>query len=266
VHPETTPESRYERMTSRFGLPAREALTCGCHVHVEVGSPEEGVAVLDRVRPWLPVLLALSANSPFWQGEDTGFASYRYLTWSRWPSAGPTALFGSPAGYRAAVDAMLETGTILDAGMIYFDARLSARYPTVEFRVADVCPSPADAALLAGLSRALVETAAGEWRAGTEPDPVRIEVLRLAHWRAARSGLADELVAPWSWRPVPAWAVLEGLVAHVRDALRSAGDVDVVAEGLDRLRERGTGAAVQRAVFEREGDLGAVVRSAASPA
>ena len=125
----------------------------------------EGVAVLDRIRGWLPCLLALSANSPFWQGHDSGYASFRSQVWGRWPSAGPTGLFGSAETYHATTRAMIASRTILDLGMVYFDARLSAQHPTVEVRVADVCLDADDAVLMAGLVRALVDTAARSWRA-----------------------------------------------------------------------------------------------------
>ena len=88
---------------------------------------------------WLPVLLALSANSPFWQGRDTGYASFRSQAWTRFPTAGPTEIFGSAAAYEARAAGLVDTGVLLDRGMIYFDARLSHKYPTVEIRVADVC-------------------------------------------------------------------------------------------------------------------------------
>jgi carboxylate-amine ligase len=129
-------------------------------VHVQVADDDEGVAVLDRIRVWLPVLTALSANSPFWLGADSGYASYRSQAWGRWPSAGATELFGDAAAYRRLVGDVLATGTVLDDGMLYFDARLSASWPTVEVRVADVCLRAEDAVTLAGLTRALVETAA----------------------------------------------------------------------------------------------------------
>nr|MDQ3579198.1 glutamate--cysteine ligase [Actinomycetota bacterium] len=189
VSPEITRDDRYQRMLDAFGLTAQQQLTCGCHIHVEVDSDEEGVAILDRIRGWLPALLALSANSPYWQGEDSSYASFRTQVWTRWPSAGPTALFGSASAYHATVRSMIESGTVLDAGMIYFDARLSHRYPTVEVRVSDVCLVADDAVLLGALTRALVETAAREWQAGEPPVPLRVELLRLASWRAARSGL-----------------------------------------------------------------------------
>jgi carboxylate-amine ligase len=232
-------------------------------VHVAVSSDEEAVAALDRIRPWLPPLLALSANSPFWRGEDSGYASYRRQVWSGWPSAGPTEAFGSAAAYRELVDAMVGSGTILDEGMVYFDARPSRQHPTLEVRVADVCREPDDAVLVAALVRGLVETAVRSWRAGEPAPPVRAELLKLASWRAARSGLDESLLAPRTWRPAPAGDVVDLLVAHVRPALDDAGDSDTVAELLAAVRGRGTGAVRQRAVLARGGDLRAVVTDAA---
>ena len=187
VEPTLSPSERYREMGRRFGLTVSEELTCGCHVHVGIDSDDEGVGALDRIRPWLPPLLALTVNSPFWQGGDSGYASYRSQVWQRWPSAGPYAPFGSPAGYHATVQAMIDTDTLLDPGMVYFDARLSVQHPTLEVRVGDVCLDVDDAVLLAALVRGLVETAARAWRAGVPADPVRPELLRLASWRAGRS-------------------------------------------------------------------------------
>jgi carboxylate-amine ligase len=238
-------------------LTAREQLTSGCHVHVAVADDVEGVAVLDRIGPWLAPLLALSANSPYWMGGDSGYASFRSQVWSRWPTAGPTRVFGTPEAYHAAVEGLVATGTILDQGMVYFDARLSARYPTVEIRVADVCLSADTATLLAALARGLVETAA---RSADSPAPdVPVEILRTAIWRAGRSGLSGELVDPRTWRPAPAHDVIGALVDHVREALQDMGDLDTVTELLGALWAGGDGASRQRAwAAEAGGDLGAV--------
>lgn len=187
VRPLITSSPRYRQMVDEFGLTAKQQLTCGCHVHVEIDSDGEGVAILDRIRGWLPPLLALSANSPFWQGEDSTYASFRSQVWARRPSAGPTELFGSAQAYHATVRAMIDSETILDEGMVYFDARLSRQHPTLEVRVADVCLLPDDAVLLAALVRALADTAARAWRAGEPPTPLRVELLRLTAWRAGRS-------------------------------------------------------------------------------
>jgi carboxylate-amine ligase len=262
VEPTVTPKLRYAEMCRRFGLTAAEQLTCGCHVHVAVESPDEGVEVLDRIRSWLAPLLAVSANSPFWNGEDSGYRSYRAQVWQRWPSAGPYAPFGSAAAYREFIEAALATETLLDEGMIYLDARLSRNHPTVEVRVADVCREPDEAVLVAGLVRALVQTAADSATRGSAPDPVRTEMLRLAEWRASRFGLEGELLDPRTWRPAPAADVLEALVGHVTPALEECGDLHLVRELLDALLRRGTGARRQRAVLTRTGNLAEVVRDA----
>ncbi|MCW2930987.1 MAG: carboxylate-amine ligase [Actinomycetia bacterium] len=263
VEPRLVRRGRYLRMADAFGLTAYEQLTCGCHVHVSISSPDEGVAVLDRIRPWLPVLLALSANSPFWQGRDSAYASFRYQAWGRWPSAGPTDAFGSAEAYRRTVQQMMSTGTLLDSGMVYFDARLSEHYPTVEVRVCDVCLHADDATLIAGLARALVETEARRWRAGSAIPAHRIEILRLAAWRASRSGLDDVLLNPYTGVPEPAPAVANALLEHVRDALDEAGDTGKVAELLGAVLARGNGATFQRNACH-DGSPASVIESAAA--
>lgn len=262
VEPVATEGERYTRMLEAFGRTAEEMLTCGCHVHVSVADDDEGVEVLNRIRFWLPVLTAVTANSPFWQGRDTGYASFRSQAWHRWPSAGPTELFADAADYHRLVDAVLATGTVLDGGMVYFDARLSASWPTVEVRNADVALRVEDAVTLAGLVRGLVETAAREAHDGQPAPEVRSEVLRLASWRAGRSGLGGELVHPPTGRPAPAADVLRALVDHVRPALADAGDDARVADGVTALLRRGTGADRQRQVHRETRDLAAVVRAA----
>jgi glutamate---cysteine ligase / carboxylate-amine ligase len=264
VNPSTTPTERYLKMAEEYALTAQEQLTCGCHVHVRVESEDEGVGVVDRIRTWLPVLLAMTANSPFWQGRDSGYASYRYQVWGRWPSAGPTEPFGTPKAYHDTVTAMIESGALLDEGMIYFDARLSRHYPTVEIRVADVCLRADDAILLAALVRGLVETAAREWQAGDPPSPARAELLRLASWRASRSGLEGDLVHPITQRPGPAEHAARALLEHVHPALSDLGDLTTVEDLTGRLMSRGNGATQQRRVHAESDDLAAVVRAAVS--
>jgi carboxylate-amine ligase len=264
VEPTIMEKQRYQEMASTFGLTAQEQLTCGCHVHVEISSEEEGVATLDRIGPWLPVLLALSANSPFWQGRDSAYASFRYQAWGRWPTSGPTQAFGTAENYRRTVRQMMLTDTALDTGMVYFDARLSEHYPTLEIRVADVCLHAADAVLVAALARALVETEARNWRAGQPVPNQRVELLRLAAWRASRSGLDEVLLDPVTSLPQPAAVVASTLLDHVHDALSDAGDEDVVAELLAAVLERGNGAAFQRGVYRETQDLRSVVTGAAA--
>jgi carboxylate-amine ligase len=257
--PHAVPGPRYDRMIERYGLTMTEQLTCGFHVHVAVASDEEGVAVLDRIRPWLPVILALSANSPFWQGGDTAFASYRYQAWGRWPSSGAYDAHGSAARYAAWLGEMLAADVSLDVGMVYSDARLSAHSPTVETRIADVCLLPEDAAVIAVLVRALVETAAAEWRAGIPADDVPTALLRLAAWRASRSGLDDDLLHPVTRRPCRAADAVAALREHVRDGFADDAERRAVAEGLAAVLARGNGAARQREIMARAGSCEAVL-------
>lgn len=258
LEPHVSPNDRYRDMLTTYGGVARTAGTCGMHVHVAVDSPEEGVEVLDRIAPWLPTLLAVSANSPYADGADTGHASWRSQVWSRWPSAGPTEAFGSLAGYREVCRQMLMSGAARDDGMLYFDARLSAHQPTVEVRVLDVCTDPADAVLAAALVRGLVETVAREATDGVPAPAFRAEALRAAHWRAARFGLADSLVHPAEPRLAPAREVLRALVDRVSPALRDGGDETLVEEGAARVLAA-TGSTRQRAAFERTGGLPGVL-------
>ncbi|MGD8201926.1 carboxylate-amine ligase [Ornithinimicrobium sp. W1679] len=210
--PVVMPVERYGRIVQEYGVLARQHLTCACHVHVEVADEDEGAAVLDGLRDRLPVLLALSAGSPFAAGEETGFASYRWQLMARWPTSGPPPPVGSAEGYRRVVDALLETGVILDPGMLYLDARLSAHQPTVEVRVADVCPDVRVTVLLAVLVRAMVETAAeaGAGAAAAAGAPTDTALLRAATWQASRAGLTGRLVDPTTGRLAPAAAVVRG--------------------------------------------------------
>jgi carboxylate-amine ligase len=268
----TTPNLRYATMQERFGLTAHEQLTCGFHVHTYVESAEEGVAVLDRIRDKLAIITALSTNSPFWNGVDTGFESYRTQAWNRWPTSGPSAIFGMVSVYRRTVSRLLETGVLLDEGMIYFDARLSRNNPTVEVRVADVCLRSEDAALIAVLVRALVETAAREWRHEIEPPPVPTVLLRMAAWQASRCGLRGDLLEFGTFLPAPAADVVNALVEYLEPVLREQGELELVRAGVRRITSQGTGAEQQRHARQQagadgtadDGGLGAVVAHAVS--
>ncbi len=250
-----TPTPRYRRIASEYGELVSQALVSAMHVHVDVADDEEAVRVVDGIRPWLPLLVALSANSPFCQGRDTGHASWRSQVWNRWPTAGAAQPFGDVAGYRAVTEQMMAWGGGLDAGMLYFDVRLSTRFPTVEIRVADVCTDLDDAVLVALLARALVTSVAAQ------PDPAtwRGDLLRVASWRASRHGLADRLVHPTEGVLVPPRELFAAALGVAGPALEEAGDLDRVRDGLERVPARGNGATRQRSVFERTGSLPAVV-------
>src|SRR5258708_5648713 len=150
---------RFRTIASRFGYLAGTRGVCAGHVHVGVPDRETAVQVGNYLRPWLPALLALTANSPIHRGVDTGFASWRSIMLSRWPCSGPPPWFASVEHYDAVVEEMVEGGVILDEGMINWDVRPSAHLPTVEVRVSDVPATVDETVLLATVVRALVMTA-----------------------------------------------------------------------------------------------------------
>jgi len=249
-----TPDPRYENMLEEYQLLAREQLICGAQVHVEVEDRDLAVQIGHRVSPWMPVLLALSASSPFWLGSDSGYASYRTLLWNRWPTTGPAPAVSSAAEYDALVADLIRTGVITDPGMIYYDVRASNHVPTVELRIPDACPRVEDVALLAGIFRALVATELDAIERGRPPVPsARPELVRTFTWRAARAGLEGELVDPLEGRARPARRVLRETVDMLRPALEATGDWDLVSELLDNALRRGSSAARQRTAYATGG-------------
>lgn len=246
--PTITPSPRYERMAEHFGSTARTSLTCGCHVHVAIPDKETGVQVLGRVRPWLPVLLTVTANSAIADGRDTGYSSWRYQQWTRWPSAGPPPRFASLDEYESIVDGWLRAGSILDRAMIYWDVRLSERQPTLEFRIGDVAATPEEAVLLAVLARGLVATVLDD---AAPPPELPNEVLRAQLWRASRDGVTGCCPHPVTGDLVPAAAVLEDLITRTAPALEAAGDLELARDGVARLLAEGSGADRQRRQFEK---------------
>ena len=250
-----TPAPRYQAMVDRWAGLAQQQDICGCHVHVGVPDLETGVAVMDRARPYLPVLLAMTGSSPFHDGVDTGHHSYRTMWWSRWPTTGPPEYFGSAERFHEVVAGLVTSGVIADASHLYWDLRPSSHLPTLEFRLADVCTEVDDVVLHAALVRSLVRVLAD--RTGPCPQP-RPELLRAARWRAARHGLADGLFDPVLGDLVPARVAVRRLLAELREDLRDHDEWDVVVDMVERLFERGTSSARQRRTWLRTGDWRAV--------
>ena len=248
-----TLKDRYQKIAERYEYLAHELVIFGCHVHVGLDDHEALIPVLNRLRLWLAPLLALSSNSPFWLGADTGYASYRSEVWGRWPMAGPPGYFASRTEYDALIQALVDVGAIDDATNIYWDARLPEKIRTIEVRVADVCLTVDDAVMIAGLTRALARTC---YKAALRDEPfvaARPELLRTAHWRAARFGLEADLIDVAGGRAVPAWELIEMFLSFLRPALEEQGDWDEVSALVRDTRGRGTGAARQRAAYRQAG-------------
>jgi glutamate---cysteine ligase / carboxylate-amine ligase len=242
-----TDNARFRKMLTDYQSLVREQLICGMQVHVGISSRDVAVRLIDRVSPWLPPLLALSASSPFSHtGDDTGYASTRTLIWSRWPTTGRAGAFSSAAEYEALIQKLIASGTISDAGMIYFDVRPSAHVPTIELRICDACTSVDTVVLIAGLFRGVVARELARLKAGEPSTAQPAAIERAAMWRAARSGLEGELVDLSGPRSVPAGALIRGLVNELRPELESQGDWEAVSELAEAALARGSSAARQR--------------------
>jgi len=258
---ELTSTGRYSRMQEQYRLLVDEQLICGTQIHVGVSDRDVAVEIAQRIARDLPVLLALSASSPFWNGQDTGYASIRTIIWQRWPSAGSTGRISSAAEYDQLVADLISSGVIADAGMAYFDVRPSAHAPTLELRVCDASPLVDDAVLIAGLFRAMSRAAEIDIEAGrpfvAPPAPLH----RAGIWQAARSGLSRQLVdGAGSPRPRPATDVVRDLVTRLRPQLEEFGDWDTVSELTETVLARGNSADRQRAAYAERGDLADVMR------
>ncbi|MEU2236930.1 carboxylate-amine ligase [Streptomyces vietnamensis] len=238
-----TDAPRYLAMAEDYRRVADEQLICGAQVHVDVPDRDTAVRALCVLNPWVPALLALSASSPYWLGTDTGYASWRSMIWQRWPTSGPTGCFSDAADYDAAVDELIGSGVISDAGMVYYDVRPSEHLPTLELRVCDACPRVETVVLVAVLFRALVVDACARVEAaGGERCTDRHEWLRAATWRAARSGLEGDLVHPATRRPAPAPEVVRAMLHHLRPTLEAYGDWETARGLAEEALARGSAA------------------------
>ena len=250
---------RYRAGTEQYRAMLEDFSVCAVHIHIGVADRELAVLAGNHLRPWLPLLVALSANSPFHDGRDTGYADWRAVIRGRFPCLGPPPYAESLRHHEELAAAVAATEAMLDAHTPFWDVRPNPRLPTLEIRAMDVMADVDDTVALAVLIRALVATATARARSGDggpQPSP---EVLRAAYWRAARDGWSggglDALTGQILPTPAQAWRLVE----HVRPALQDHGDYAMVTAFIERLAVRGGGAECQRACFARHGTLVGVV-------
>ncbi|MFD5732326.1 glutamate--cysteine ligase [Streptomyces sioyaensis] len=259
VPPQFTEGPHYARSVAAFRALDHELSACACHIHVGVDDLSQALWISNQIRPWLPLLVALSANSPYWDGRDTGYASWRTMAWAQWPVAGPPPYFESAAHFDELVGRLIATGAILDRSTLYWDVRPSTHVPTVEIRVADAALTSDDTLLLAAVIRGLAATALDAVAAGApalRPEP---EFLRAAYWRAARDGLTGHGLDLPTGRQMPATALVDRLLMTIAPALARHGDLELVRAGWSRLQADGSGACRQRAAYRRRASLSDVV-------
>lgn len=258
-HQEISDEPRYQAVREKLQWVAERMLIFGLHVHVGLGSAEQAVAVANALRTWLPELLALSANSPFWAGRDTGLASTRIKVFDTMPRSGLPPAFASFEEYELLVDRAVKAGFFPDYTYLWWDLRPHPKLGTIELRICDAQTRVENVAALLALAQSLVATLADRWeREGSlaaQPLPLVAE----NKWRAARYGLDAELVDLERDEKRPARDAVRALVDLARPAasrLGCAAELDQV----ERICKDGSGAAEQRRVFEESGSLLAVAQ------
>lgn len=251
---------RYSRLFRRFGRVMRSEHIFGMHVHVAVPPGVDRARLLATVREYTPHLLALSASSPVFEGSDTGYVSYRSILARRLPFSGPPPALDSEAELNRLVRLLVETGATEDPWTLYWSVRPHPKYPTLEFRVPDVCPSIEDAVAIAALARALT-AAACERRLPSlvtaAPVSAVDALVREHEWLAARYGLDAVLVDPGAGG-VPLRDSVRALVQRVAPFAERLGDAAALAR-VEAITREGSSADRMRAVLPRCGGLPGLV-------
>ncbi|HEY9771025.1 MAG TPA: carboxylate-amine ligase [Coleofasciculaceae cyanobacterium] len=256
---EITPKPRYQNLEAEFKQLIRELVIFGNHVHIGMSDRAIALQVINRVRVWLPVLLALSANSPFWLGQVTDYASYRTEMWTRLPMTGAPQIFADEQEYQTLIDDLISAGAIKDPTNIYWDIRLSDKFPTIEFRVTDICLTVEEAVTITGLVRALVWTGYQEVINNVPLNQVRPELLQAAQWCAARYGLTDNLIDVIGKIPLPAQDLVEKFLNYLRPGLEKFGDWELISTSVQKILDQGNGAQRQLAIYQKNQNLVEVV-------
>lgn len=252
VSPEVSVGDRYRLFADLAPGIASEQYINGMHVHVGVPDQRAGVKALNGIRRWLPVLTALSANSPLWRGADTGFASWRSIHYRRWVVYGIPPHFDGLEDYETQVADLLRSEVVLDEATLGWLARLSPEHGTVEVRTCDVQLDAGTALTLALLIRALVHVEIEDPRPCTTP----MQLLDAAHWQSARFGLTGMVMNPETRSNVPAQQAVRTAYDRALPVLQRTSDAEIVRSGLCLLLSQGTGAEYQRRVVAGEGVAG----------
>jgi glutamate---cysteine ligase / carboxylate-amine ligase len=240
------PIERYQAIARRYGRIATDEHIFGMHIHVAVPDGLDRLMLINILRHYLPHMLALSASSPFYEGEDTGFASFRTILWRRWPNSGIPPRFESRDQFDHYVATLLDAGVMADPWNLYWSARPHPKYPTIEFRVTDVCPLVRDAVAITALARALVHAAATGVLQDEAPRHttagIEQELIRVNEWRAARDGLDARIIdSSHGVGHQPARTAVQRLLDRVHRSAETLGDADALAHVVTML-ERGNAA------------------------
>jgi glutamate---cysteine ligase / carboxylate-amine ligase len=239
-----SPKRRYHQLMHELQMLGSRNIVCGLHVHVAVPDPGQRVDLMRRIIPFLPLFLALSTSSPYWQGRRTGLMGYRLAAYDELPRTGLPELFEDEAGYRRYVDTLVQSGAIPDETYIWWAVRPSAKYPTLELRIADSCTHAGHTIAIAALYRCLVRHLVGNPALNRDIGAVERSIAIENKWIAQRHGIRGALIDPASRSLRPAAELVEELIAML-DGDAAALDCRSQIHGIRDILAHGTSACHQ---------------------
>jgi carboxylate-amine ligase len=246
---QNTDKPRYEAVTQEMQMVARRNHVCGMHVHVEVPESVDRIDLMNRLVPYLPLLLALSASSPFWQGRNTGLAAYRLCVWGELPRTGLPEIFADTEDYERFVDLMVRTGAIKDASFLWWAIRPSRKYPTIELRVADSCTSLDTSIAIAALYRCLVRYAVRTPELNKGLTGASRAIVTENLWRAQRYGIRADFIDGRQNRAIRCSEFLRTLMGQLAEDADELGCLSEIERAAD-IVTRGTSADCQIAIAD----------------
>ena len=243
-----TEKPRYDQLMSDFRIIGQRNLVCGMHVHVAIPDGVDRVALMNRIMPWLPIFLALSTSSPFWDCHVTGLLSYRQAVYDEWPRSGIPDFFQDEADYDHFVAVMTKVGAVKDASYLWWAIRPALKYPTLEMRIADVCTRVEDGVAIAALFRALVATLIDRPDLGAARTTHTRRLIDENRWRAKRDGTSARFIDEGQRKDSALSEVLPRLLETVNEAADRLGCRDALTR-LDAIVREGTSAHVQLQIY-----------------
>jgi len=253
-----TPDPRYDEIIDEMRDVARGNLIFGLHVHVGIESRNEGIEIMNAVRYFLPHIYALSTNSPFWCGRNTGFKSYRSKVFDKFPRTGIPDFFSSASEYDEYVALLIKTKCIDNGKKIWWDIRLHPFFNTIEFRMCDVPMRTDETICLAAIMQALVAKIHKLHRMNLSFRPYHRMLINENKWRAARYGIHGKLIDFGKQEEVEYSILVEELLEFIDDVVDELGSRHEISY-IHQIMKMGTGADRQLAVFEQTGNMNAVV-------
>lgn len=243
-----TEKRRYDKLMADFRIVSQRNLVCGLHIHVAIPDEVDRIDVMNRAMHWLPMFLALSTSSPFWNHRVTGLLSYRQALYDEWPRSGIPDFFHDEADYQAFVARMQAGGAISDSSQLWWAIRPALRFPTLEMRISDVCTRLEDALAIAALYRALVATLVANPDLGRARSTHTRRLIDENRWRAKRDGIKAEFILETSNDAVPIAKVASDLIDACSEQIARLGCAEAL-KPIERILAEGTSAHQQLKIY-----------------